>query len=101
VAHGRLHRGISLNPSPYNYQDKRRFEADTSSLHAGAVVTCWYDPSDPARAYVVDEGLTTAPIIVLAVGFVSLGLLGHSVHSGRRRGGRNAYHDFLADRVEG
>ena len=53
-----------LNPSPLNYQSRTRFEADTDGFKRGATIRCWYNPSQPGEAYVVNRGVTCDGVLI-------------------------------------
>jgi hypothetical protein len=63
-----------LNPSPLNYQSQTRFEADTDGFKRGATIRCWYNPSQPGEAYVVNRGVTCDGVLII-VGGCLIGLL--------------------------
>jgi hypothetical protein len=63
-----------LNPSPMNYQSQTRFEADTDGFKRGATIRCWYNPSQPGEAYVVNRGVTCDGVLIM-VGGCLIGLL--------------------------
>ncbi|MDB2687333.1 DUF3592 domain-containing protein [Mariniblastus sp.] len=63
----------TLNPSPLNYQRFSQLQSDTGGIHEGSVVECWYDPSSPRVAYLVNRGVTIDIWIILALtGFYTL-----------------------------
>ena len=64
-----------LNPSPFNYQSKSSFQDDTSSFAPGEAITVWYNPANPEMAYVVNNGITAAPVILFCAGVFLAGII--------------------------
>ena len=65
---GQAFESVGLNPSPFNYQSQSRFKEETSHLEPGTDVACWYNPTNPQEAYVVNVGVTAAPLVMLSLG---------------------------------
>ncbi len=80
----------TLNPSPFNYQNLQQFKSDSRGFDEGALVKCWYNPSNPSAAYVVNRGITLDILIVLVIsGFYTLNaarvFVFRRLYNGRKR----------------
>jgi hypothetical protein len=64
---GKTYSSCRLNPDAFHYQSKTQYAADLSGLQPGSVVTCWYNPADPAESYIVNSGVTGGTIFILVV----------------------------------
>jgi hypothetical protein len=82
---GRRYEGTRLNPSPFNYQSADHLTRETFHLKSGTQVPCWYNPTSPDEAYVVNVGITAAPTILVVVGLVCLSIFGPQSYAAFKR----------------
>lgn len=75
---GRQYTGTRMNPSRLNYQSEETFTDDTAKFQRGKTIRCWYQPGNPAIAYVVNRGVTPDVNLLIALGMA--GIAGYFVH---------------------
>jgi hypothetical protein len=83
MVNGVAYKSARINPSLFNYQSHAAFERDFGKIKAGAAAKCWYNPRDPAEAYLINTGITAGPLILCTIGAVLLLWLAKSSSAGR------------------